>query len=74
MCVTMGDVIDGESHVAVVDLEKHTVVAQWSITGAPIPHTAGLDPIHHRLFVGSRVKPHPENLAKDTSTNPGSWW
>ena len=28
MYVTMGDVIDGDSHVAVVDLEKHTVVAQ----------------------------------------------
>src|SRR6202040_1902709 len=27
--VTMGDIVDGESHVAVVDLEKRAVVAQW---------------------------------------------
>ncbi len=56
--VTMGDIIGGESHVAVVDLEKRAVIAQWPITGGPVPHTAGLDPIHHRLFVGSRIHPH----------------
>ena len=40
--VTMGDIVDGESHVAVVDLEKRTVIAQWPITGGPVPHTATL--------------------------------
>src|ERR1700680_2362315 len=44
--VTMGDIIDGESHVAVVDLEKRAVVAQWPITDGPVPHTAGLDAAH----------------------------
>src|SRR4029077_577291 len=35
--VTMGDIVDGESHVAVADLEKRAVVAQWPITGGPVP-------------------------------------
>jgi DNA-binding beta-propeller fold protein YncE len=69
--VTMGDVIDGESHVAVVDLEKRKVLAQWPITGAPIPHTAGLDPIHHRLFVGSRIKPHTGEFGGGHQYEPG---
>ncbi len=69
--VTMGDIIDGESHVAVVDLEKRTVVAQWPITGGPIPHTAGLDPIHHRLFVGSRIKPHTGEFGGGHQYEPG---
>src|SRR5690242_3668271 len=69
--VTMGDVIDGESHVAVVDLEKREVVAQWPITGAPTPHTAGLDPIHHRLFIGSRMKPHTGELGGGHQYEPG---
>src|SRR6202049_702630 len=29
--VTMGDIVDGDSHVAVVDLEKRAVIAQWPI-------------------------------------------
>src|SRR5467141_5419428 len=70
--VTMGDIIDGESHVAVVDLEKRTVVAQWPITGGPIPHTAGLDPIHHRLFVGSRIKPHTGEFGGGHQHVPGA--
>ena len=56
--VTMGDIVDGESHVAVIDLEKRAVIAQWPITGGPVPHTAGLDAAHHRLFVGSRLIAH----------------
>jgi DNA-binding beta-propeller fold protein YncE len=54
--VAMGDVVDGESHLKVVDLEKRAVVAEWPITGGPSPHASGLDAVHHRLFVGSRVK------------------
>jgi DNA-binding beta-propeller fold protein YncE len=46
--VTMGDIVDGVSHVAVVDLEKRAVVAEWPIVGGPVPHTAGLDAAHHR--------------------------
>src|ERR1700726_4596715 len=53
--VTMGDIVGGNSHVAVIDLEKRAVVAQWPITGGPVPHTAGLDAAHHRLFLGSRL-------------------
>ena len=54
--VAMGDVVRGESHLKVVDLEKRTVVAEWPITGGPAPHASGLDAAHHRLFVGSRIK------------------
>ena len=54
--VAMGDVVGGESHLKVVDLEKRAVVAEWPITGGPSPHATGLDAAHHRLFVGSRVK------------------
>jgi DNA-binding beta-propeller fold protein YncE len=54
--VAMGDVVGGESHLKVVDLEKRSVIAEWPITGGPAPHASGLDAAHHRLFVGSRVK------------------
>ena len=54
--VAMGDVVNGDSHLKVIDLEKRAVVAEWPITGGPAPHASGLDAAHHRLFVGSRVK------------------
>ena len=54
--VAMGDIVGGESHLKVVDLDKRAVVAEWPITGGPSPHASGLDPVHHRLFVGSRIK------------------
>jgi DNA-binding beta-propeller fold protein YncE len=69
--VTMGDIVDGESHVAVVDLEKRAVVAQWPITDGPVPHTAGIDAVHHRLFVGSRLKPHTGNIGGGHQHEPG---
>jgi len=69
--VTMGDIVDGESHVAVVDLEKRVVVAQWPITDGPVPHTAGIDAVHHRLFVGSRLKPHTGNVGGGHQHEPG---
>src|SRR5712691_11997448 len=54
--VAMGDVVGGESHLKVVDLEKRAVAAEWEITSGQAPHASGLDAAHHRLFVGSRVK------------------
>ncbi|MCU1240371.1 MAG: Pyrrolo-quinoline quinone beta-propeller repeat-containing protein [Candidatus Acidoferrum typicum] len=69
--VTMGDIVDGESHVAVVDLEKRGVIAQWPITGGPVPHTAGLDAAHHRLFVGSRTIAHTGNIGGGHQREPG---
>jgi hypothetical protein len=69
--VTMGDIVGGDSHVAVVDLEKRAVVAQWPITGGPVPHTAGLDPAHHRLFVGSRTIAHTGNIGGGHQHEPG---
>lgn len=54
--VAMGDVVNGESHLKVVDLDKREVAAEWPITDGPAPHASGLDVAHHRLFVGSRVK------------------
>jgi DNA-binding beta-propeller fold protein YncE len=53
--VGMGDVVNGESVVKVIDTNKRAVIAEWPITGGPQPHTAGLDAIHHRLFMGSRL-------------------
>jgi DNA-binding beta-propeller fold protein YncE len=69
--VAMGDVVEGESHVAVVDLEKRAVVAQWPIIGGPVPHAAGLDADHHRLFVGSRIKPHTAEVGGGHQYEPG---
>jgi hypothetical protein len=69
--VTMGDIVGGDSHVAVVDLEKRAVVAQWPITGGPVPHTAGLDAAHHRLFVGSRMKAHTGDIGGGHQHEPG---
>ena len=69
--VTMGDIVGGDSHVAVVDLEKRAVVAQWPITGGPVPHTAGLDAAHHRLFVGSRTIAHTGNIGGGHQHEPG---
>lgn len=51
--VVMGD----SSQVAVINLEKRAVIASWPITGGPEPHAVALDAAHHRLFIGSRVKP-----------------
>jgi DNA-binding beta-propeller fold protein YncE len=51
----MGDVVNGESVVKVVDLNKRAIVAAWPITGGPQPHTANIDAAHHRLFLGSRL-------------------
>ena len=51
----MGDVVNGESVVKVVDTEKRAIVAEWSTAGGPQPHVAGLDAAHHRLFMGSRL-------------------
>jgi hypothetical protein len=67
----MGDIIAGESHVAVVDLEKRAVVAQWPIVGGPVPHATAIDPIHHRLFVGSRMKPHIGEVGGGHQYEPG---
>ena len=69
--ITMGDIVDGESHVAVVDLEKRAVIAQWPITEGPVPHTAGLDAAHHRLFVGSRTIAHTGNIGGGHQHEPG---
>jgi len=69
--VTMGDIVDGESHVAVIDLEKRAVAAQWPITGGPVPHTAGLDAAHHRLFVGSRLIAHTGDVGGGHQHEPG---
>jgi hypothetical protein len=71
MYVAMGDVVGGESHAEVIDLEKRAVVAEWPITGAPVPHTAALDSAHHRLFVGSRMKPHEGEIGGGHQYEPG---
>jgi len=69
--VAMGDIVDGESHVAVIDLEKRAVVTQWPITGGPVAHTASVDAAHHRLFVGSRTIAHTGNIGGGHQHEPG---
>ena len=71
MYVAMGDVIGGESHTEVLDLEKRSVVAEWPITGGPVPHVAALDAAHDRLFVGSRMKPHEGEIGGGHQHEPG---
>lgn len=51
----MGDVVNGESVVKVVDTTKRAILAVWPITGGPQPHVACLDTVHHRLLLGSRL-------------------
>jgi DNA-binding beta-propeller fold protein YncE len=51
----MGDVVNGKSVVKVVDTEKRAIISEWSTAGGPQPHVAGLDAVHHRLFMGSRL-------------------
>jgi DNA-binding beta-propeller fold protein YncE len=60
--VGMGDVVNGESVVKVVDTAKRAVIAEWPITGGPAPHTAGLDAVHHRLFMGSHLEGGGHNV------------
>src|SRR5437660_10579822 len=67
----MGDIIAGTSHVAVVDLEQRKVIAQWPITRGPVPHAAAIDVTHHRLFVGSRMKPHIGEVGGGHQYEPG---
>jgi hypothetical protein len=61
----------GSNASIVVDLEKSAVVAQWPITGGQVPHTATLDPAHHRLFVGSRLKAHTGDIGGGHQHEPG---
>ncbi|HVB98088.1 MAG TPA: hypothetical protein VNJ12_01990 [Candidatus Dormibacteraeota bacterium] len=53
--VGVGDVVNGQSIVKVVDTAKRAVIAEWPITGGPQPHVAEIDAAHHRLFLGSRL-------------------
>ena len=69
--VAMGDIVGGDSHVEAIDLEKRAIVAEWPISGGPVPHTAGLDSAHHRLFVGSRMKPHTGEIGGGHQYEPG---
>jgi hypothetical protein len=69
--VTMGDIVDGESHVAVVDPEKRAVITQWPIVGGPVPHTAAVGTVHHRLFVGSRTIAHTGDVGGGHQREPG---
>jgi len=69
--VAMGDIVRGDSHVEAIDLEKRAIVAELPISGGPVPHTAGLDSAHHRLFVGSRMKPHTGEIGGGHQYEPG---
>ncbi len=48
--------IEDKSEVAVIDADKHEVVAHWSLAPGEGPSGIALDATHHRLFSGSHNK------------------
>jgi len=53
-------------HIAVIDRQKHTVIATWPVEQARSNFPMALDEAEHRLFIGCR-KP-PRVLVYDTGT------
>src|SRR6478736_6404979 len=48
--------IEDKSEVAVIDVDKHEVVAHWSLAPGEGPSGIALDATHHRLFSGCHNK------------------
>ena len=48
--------IEDKSEVAVIDADKHEVVAHWSLAPGEGPSGIALDAMHHRLFSGCHNK------------------
>jgi YVTN family beta-propeller protein len=48
--------IEDKSEVAVIDADKHEVVARWSLSPGEGPSGIALDSAHHRLFSGCHNK------------------
>ena len=48
--------IEDKSEVAVIDTDKHEVVARWSLSPGEGPSGIALDATHHRLFSGCHNK------------------
>src|SRR5205085_11131076 len=48
--------IEDKSEVAVIDADKHEVVAHWSLAPGEGPSGIALDAAHHRLFSGCHNK------------------
>ena len=48
--------IEDKSEVAVIDADKHEVVARWSLSPGEGPSGIALDATHHRLFSGCHNK------------------
>jgi YVTN family beta-propeller protein len=48
--------IEDKSEVAVIDVDKHQVVAHWSLAPGEEPSGIALDARHHRLFSGCHNK------------------
>ena len=48
--------IEDKSEVAVIDADKHEVVAHWSLAPGEGPSGIALDATHHRLFSGCHNK------------------
>jgi YVTN family beta-propeller protein len=48
--------IEDKSEVAVIDVDKHEVVAHWPLTPGEEPSGIALDATHHRLFSGCHNK------------------
>ncbi len=50
-------ILGATSRLAVIDRAKRAVIKTWPISEGPLPHALCFDAAHHRLFIGSRVKP-----------------
>jgi YVTN family beta-propeller protein len=48
--------IEDKSEVAVIDADKHEIVAHWSLAPGEGPSGIALDAVHHRLFSGCHNK------------------
>ncbi len=48
--------IEDKSEVAVIDVDKHEVIAHWSLAPGEGPSGIALDSVHHRLFAACHNK------------------
>ena len=61
-----------KDQIAVIDLQKRAVISTWPTSSeCQQPEAAAVDAAHHRLFVGSRMKPHTGEIGGGHQYEPG---
>ena len=66
--------IEDKSEVAVIDVDKHEVVAHWSLAPGEGPSGIALDATHHRLFSGCQQNDGDARYRKRKGRRHGSDW